>query len=113
MRTAHGPSVRATTRGRQKVTAVLFIIYLVGAIWTARRLSVPTMSHEQRPFVSAVVWPFTVTVLGLFVLLALLAHWYDRLAVVLEGQTADFRENPAAVDAQEPTKSDGRKSGGS
>jgi hypothetical protein len=67
------------------------------------------MSREQRPFVSVVVWPFTVTVFGLFVLLALLAHWYDRLAVPLEGQTADFRENPTAVDAQEAIKPDGRK----
>jgi len=74
------------------VTAVLFIVYLAGAIWTARRLSVSTMSHEQRPFISAVVWPFTVTVLGLFVLLALLAHWYDRLGVVLEGQAEDSKE---------------------
>jgi hypothetical protein len=71
------------------------------------------MSREQRPFVSAVVWPFTVTVFGLLVLLALLAHWYDRLAVALEGQTTDFRENPAAVDAQEATKPDGRRYGGS
>ena len=91
------------------MTIVLFIIYLVGAICTARRLSVPTMSREQRPFVSAIVWPFTVTVFGLFVLLALLAHWYDRLAVAREGQTADFRENPAADDAQEAIKPDGRK----
>jgi hypothetical protein len=91
------------------VTTVLFIIYLVGAIWTARRLNVPTMSREQRPFLSAVVWPFTVTVFGLFVLLALLAHWYDRLAVAIEGQTPDFRETPAAINAQEAIKPDRRK----
>jgi hypothetical protein len=71
------------------------------------------MSREQRPFVNAIVWPFTVTVFGLFVLLALLAHWYDRLAVTLEGQTADFQANPAAVDAQEASEPDDRKYGGS
>jgi hypothetical protein len=67
------------------------------------------MSREQRPFVNAIVWPFTVTVFGLLVLLALLAHWFDRLAVALEGQTPDFQENPAAVNAQEATKPDRRK----
>jgi hypothetical protein len=78
----------------RKVTAVLLIIYLVGAICTAQRLSLPTMSREQRPLVGAVVWPFTMTVFGLLVLLALLAHWYDRLTAALEGQTADFQEKP-------------------
>ena len=52
------------------------------------------MSREQRPLVGVVVWPFTMTVFGSLVLLALLAHWYDRLAAALEGQTADFQEKP-------------------
>lgn len=38
------------------------------------------------------------TVFGLLVLLALLAHWYGKLAVALMGQRADSQESRAAVD---------------
>lgn len=77
----------------------LLIIYLVGAICTSWGLSVPSMSREQRPFlsISSVVWPFTVTVFGLFVLFALLAHWYDAMALNLAGRRTDFHKNPAAA----------------
>jgi hypothetical protein len=44
-----------------------------------------------------VIWPFTVTVFGVLVLLALLAHWYDRLAVALTPRRAGFQQTPAAA----------------
>ena len=67
--------------------AVLLVIYLIGAICTAWCLTVPSVSGEQRSFlrVSFIIWPFTVAVFGVLVLLALLAHWYDRLALTLTG----------------------------
>lgn len=79
--------------------AVLLIIYLIGAICTAWCLSVPTVSAERHSFlrVSFVIWPFTVTVFGVLVLLASLAHWYDRLALALTGHRADFQQSPAAA----------------
>jgi len=44
------------------------------------------------------MWPFTVTVFGLLVLLALLAHWCDRLLVAPTSQRADSQGSHAAVD---------------
>jgi hypothetical protein len=81
------------------VKAVLLVIYLIGAICTAWCLSVPTVSLEHRSFlrVCFVIWPFIVTVFGVFVLLALLAHWYDRLALAPTGHRADFQQSPAAA----------------
>lgn len=75
------------------------IIYLVGAICTSWCLSVPSMSREQRPFLSilSLIWPFTVTVFGLLVLFALLAHWYDATALILAGRRTDCHKNPAAA----------------
>jgi hypothetical protein len=83
------------------VKAVLLVIYLIGAICTAWCLSVPTVSGERRSFlrVSFVIWPFTVTVFGVLVLLALLVHWYHRLALALTGHEADFQQSPAAAAA--------------
>jgi len=65
--------------------AILLVIYLVGVICTVWCPGVPPMSRDHRPFLSAssVIWPFTVTVFGAIVLLALLAHWYDRLALTV------------------------------
>ena len=79
--------------------AVLLVAYLIGAICTAWCLSVPTVSGEERSFLRVyfVIWPFTVTVLGVLVLLALLAHWYDRLAVALTRHRAGFQQTPAAA----------------
>ena len=84
--------------------AVLLVIYLIGAICTAWCLSVPTVSGEQRSFLRVyfaiwpiVIWPFTVTVLGVLVLLALLAHWYDRLALAFTRHRAGFQQTHAAA----------------
>ena len=79
--------------------AVLLVIYLIGAICTAWCLSVPTVNREHRSFlrVCFVIWPFIVTVFGVFVLLALLAHWYDGLALAPTGHGADFQQSPAAA----------------
>jgi hypothetical protein len=76
------------------VTPLLLIVYLVGAVCTAWRLSISTVSREQRPFfnISSVIWPLTVAVFGLLILLALLADWFDRLAVVLAEQRADLQD---------------------
>lgn len=81
------------------VKAVLLVIYLIGAICTAWCLSVPTVNREHRSFlrVCFVIWPFIVTVFGVFVLLALLAHWYDRLALAPTGHRADFQQSPAGL----------------
>ena len=79
--------------------AVLLVVYLIGAICTAWCLSVPTVSGEQRSFLRVyfVIWPFTVTVFGVLVLLALLAHWYDRLAVALTRHREGFQQPPVAT----------------
>ena len=60
---------------------LLLIVYLVGVICTAWCLRISTKARE-RPFfsISSVIWPLTVTVFGLLILLALLAQWSDRLA---------------------------------
>ncbi len=56
-------------------------------------------NREHRSFlrVCFVIWPFIVTVSGMFVLLALLAQWYDRLALAPTGHRADFQQSPAAA----------------
>ena len=71
--------------------AVLLVIYLIGAICTAWCLTVPSVSGEQRSFlrVSFVIWPFTVTVFGVLVLLG--------LALALTDHGADFQQSPAAA----------------
>jgi hypothetical protein len=75
------------------VKEVLLVIYLTGAICTDWCLTVPSVSGEQRSLlrVSFVIWPFTVAVLGVLVVLALLAHWYDRVALTLTSRRSDFR----------------------
>ena len=82
------------------MTTRLLIVYLIGMISTAWCLSASTMSRERHPFfrISCAIWPLTMTVFGLLVLLALLAHWYGKLAVALMGQRADSQESRAAVD---------------
>jgi hypothetical protein len=84
--------VAQTSVGVVLVTPLLLIVYLVGAVCTAWRLSISTVSRKQRPFfnISSVIWPLTVAVFGLLILLALLADWFDRLAVVLAEQRADL-----------------------
>ena len=71
--------------------AVFLVIYLLGAIGTAWCLSPRIAGGDRRAFlsVSSVLWPFTVTVFGVIVLLALLAHWYDRLAASLQTHVRD------------------------
>ena len=64
---------------------VLLVVYLVGAVCAAWCLNVPTVS------------PFTVTVFGVLVLLALLAHWYDRMALTPIGRRGDYGD--ASVEA--------------
>jgi hypothetical protein len=73
------------------VKAVFLVIYLLGAIGTAWCLSPRIAGGDRRAFlsVSSVLWPFTVTVFGVIVLLALLAHWYDRLAASLQTHVRD------------------------
>jgi hypothetical protein len=81
------------------VISLLLVIYLLGAIFTARCLNISTMSREGRPLfsLSSVIWPLSLTVFGLFVLLALLAHWYDRLAAVITVREADIQgDRPTA-----------------
>jgi hypothetical protein len=75
------------------VAPLLLILYLTGAICTAWCLSISTMSRQPRSFfnISSVIWPLTVAVFGLLISLALLAHWYDRLAVALVDQRADLQ----------------------
>ena len=104
--TAHGPSARAARSMDMAVKAVLLVIYLIGAICTAWCLSVPTVSREHRSFlrICFVIWPFIVTVFGVFVLLALLAHWYDRLDLAPTGHRADFQQSPAAAATPDPGK---------
>jgi hypothetical protein len=45
------------------------------------------------------MWPLTVTVFGLLVVLALLAHWCDRPSVAPTSQRTDSQESHAAVEA--------------
>jgi hypothetical protein len=86
--------VAQTSAGVVLVTPLLLIVYLVGAICAAWRLSISTVSREQRPFsnISSVIWPLTVGVFGLLILLALLADWFDRLVVFFAEQRADLQD---------------------
>ncbi|HVB83060.1 MAG TPA: hypothetical protein VNE82_24315 [Candidatus Binataceae bacterium] len=79
---------------------MLPIVYLIGVIGAAWFLSIPTMSREQRPLfrISSIIWPLTMTVFGLLVLLALLTHWYGKLAAILAGHRVDSLESPGAAD---------------
>ena len=78
---------------------VLLVVYLTGAVCTAWCLSVPNVSRERRPFlsISSIIWPFTLTVFGVLVLLALLAHLYDRMALTPSGGRGDFQASSTAA----------------
>jgi hypothetical protein len=80
------------------VRSLLLIVYLAGAIGTAWRLNAPTANRERRPFFSirCFVWPLTATVFGVLVLIALLAHWYDRLAPAFT-DGADIQDDPSSA----------------
>ena len=79
--------------------SLLLIVYLAGAIGTAWRLNASTANRERRPFFSVrcLVWPLTATVFGLLVLIALLAHSYDRLATASTDRRADIQDDPASA----------------
>jgi hypothetical protein len=80
------------------VRSLLWIVYLAGAIGTAWRLNASTANRERRPFfVRCLVWPFTATVFGVLVLIALLAHWYDRLATAFTDRRADIQDDPSSA----------------
>ena len=81
--------------------SLLLVIYLLGAIFTSRRLNISTMTREGRPLfrLSSVIWPLSLTVFGLFVLLALLAHWYDSLAAVITDRKADIQDDRPSAGA--------------
>ena len=81
------------------MSLVLLIVYLAGAIGTAWRLNASTANSERRPFFSipCLIWPLTATVFGVLVLLALLAHWYDRLATAFTDQRADIQDDPSSA----------------
>ena len=78
--------------------SLLLIVYLAGAIGTAWRLNASTATRERRPsFVRCLVWPLTATVFAVLVLIALLAHWYDRLATAFTDRKADVQDDPASA----------------
>ena len=79
--------------------SLLLIIYLAGAIGTAWRLNASTANRERRPLfcVRCLVWPLTATVFGVLVLIALLAHWYDKLANAFTDRRADIQDDPASA----------------
>ena len=81
------------------MSSVLLIVYLAGAIGTAWRLNASTANRERRPFFSirCLIWPLTATVFGVLVLIALLAHWYDRLATAFTDQRADIQDDPSSA----------------
>jgi len=77
---------------------LLLILYLAGAIGTAWRLNASAANRERRPFfVRCLVWPLTATVFGVLVLIAWLAHWYDRLATAFTDRKADIQDDPASA----------------
>ena len=78
---------------------VLLVVYLTGAVCTAWCLNAPNVSRGRRRFlsISSIIWPFTVAVFGVLVLLALLAHWYDRMALTPIGGRGDFQESSTAA----------------
>ena len=79
--------------------SALLIVYLAGAIATAWCLNAPTANHDRRPFFTmpCLIWPITVTVFGILVLIALLAHWYDRLATAFTDRRDDIQDDPASA----------------
>lgn len=79
--------------------SLLLIVYLAGVIGTAWRLNAPTANRERRPFFSirCLFWPLTATVFGVLVLVALLAHWHDRLATAFTDRRADIQDDPAGT----------------
>jgi hypothetical protein len=81
------------------VSSALLIVYLAGAICTAWCLNAPTVNHERRPFFSipSLIWPLTATVFGVLVLIALLAHWYDRLATAFTDRRGDIQDDPSSA----------------
>ena len=74
-------------------TAVV-IVYLAGAVCTAWCLNASSANRDGRSFlsISSLFWPFTATVFGLLVLVALMAHWYDKLARVITGGKVDTED---------------------
>jgi hypothetical protein len=60
------------------VSSALLIVYLVGAIGTAWCLNAPTVYRDRRPFftIPCLIWPITLMVFGVLVLIALEAYWY-------------------------------------
>jgi hypothetical protein len=81
------------------VRSLLLIVYLAGAIGTAWRLNSSTANRERRPFLSirCLVWPLTATVFGVLVLIALLAHWYDRPATAFKDRRGDIQDDPSGA----------------
>jgi hypothetical protein len=81
------------------VSSLLLIVYLAGAIGTAWRLSASTANRERRSLFSVrcLVWPLTAAVFGVLVLIALLAHRYDRLATAFTDRKADIQDDPAGA----------------
>ena len=81
------------------MSLVLLIVYLAGAIGTTWRLNASTANSERRSFFSipCLIWPLTATVFGVLVLIALLAHWYDRLATASTDRRADVQDDPSGA----------------
>jgi hypothetical protein len=81
------------------VSSALLAVYLAAAIGTAWCLNTSTANRERRPFfgILCLIWPLTVTVFGLIVLIALLAHWYDRLATAPTDRRADIQDHPSSA----------------
>ena len=79
--------------------SALLIVYLAGAIGTAWRLNASTANRERRSFFSipCLIWPLAATVFGVLVLIALLAHWYDRLATAFTDRRADIQDDPSSA----------------
>ena len=104
---AHSPSTLAhatparqvaqTLFGVTPVSSALLIVYLAGVIGTAWRLNASTANRERCSFFSipCLIWPLTATVFGVLVLIALLAHWYDRLATAFTDRRADIQDDPS------------------
>ena len=60
------------------MSSALLIVYLVGAIGTAWCLDAPTVYRDRRPFtIPCLIWPITLMVFGVLVLIALEAYWYS------------------------------------
>ena len=106
---AHSPSTLAhptparqvtqTLFGVAPVSSVLLIVYMAGAIGTAWFLSPSTANRQRRPSFSipCLIWPLTVTVVGVLVSIALLADWYDRLATAFTDRRANIQDDPSSA----------------